>query len=188
LRIGLVSSFYTGPALSSVTDKWATPPDLFAALDRIFHFKIDVCASSDNAKCERYFTEADDGLSQEWTGACWMNPPYGRDIIKWMRKAWESSERGATVVCLVPARTDTKWWQHYATLGHFAFLRSRLRFGDAKASASFPSAIVVFSKTFDAEILQCIVCNGVFAARRSHAKVCGNRCQVRLHRERRAAA
>jgi phage N-6-adenine-methyltransferase len=137
--------FYTQDlALSSATDQWATPPDLFCALDRIFHFTLDVCASAGNAKCERYFTEEDDGLKQPWTGTCWMNPPYGRTIGKWMRKAWEASQHGATVVCLVPARTDTKWWHDYAANGHIFFFRSRLKFGDAKWCAPFPSTLVTF--------------------------------------------
>ena len=176
--------FYTGPALSSATDKWTTPSDLFRRLDSIFHFELDVCASADNTKCARYFSEADDGLKQEWNGACWMNPAYGRTIGKWMRKAWQSSEQGATVVCLVPARTDTKWWNQWAVRGQVLFLRGRLKFGDAKSSAPFASALVVFCKTFERKYYkQCVECDGVFVADRSHAKVCGNRCQVRLHRK-----
>jgi phage N-6-adenine-methyltransferase len=141
----LTSSFYTGPALSSATDKWATPADLFCALDRIFDFDLDVRVSADNATCERYFTEADDGLAQQWTGTCWMNPPYGRTIIKWMAKAHAASLEGATVVCLVPVRTDTRWWQQYATKAQdIRFLPGRLKFGNAQSSAPFPSAIVVF--------------------------------------------
>lgn len=93
---------------SSATDLWATPQDFFDRLDARFGFEMDVCASPDNAKCARYFTKADDGLTQRWSGICWMNPPYGRQIGHWMRKAYESSLAGATVVCLVPARTDTR--------------------------------------------------------------------------------
>jgi phage N-6-adenine-methyltransferase len=181
------TSFYTGPALSSATDKWATPPDLFCALDRIFRFELDVCASPDNAKCARYFTEADDGLKQEWAGTCWMNPPYGRTIAKWMRKAWKSSEQGATVVCLVPARPDTRWWHDYAIKGNLLFLRGRLKFGDAETSAPFPSALVTFGP-MKRYMKQCVVCDNPFAADRSHAETCGGACRVRLHRERRAAA
>jgi hypothetical protein len=70
-----------------------------------------------------------------------MNPPYGRDIGKWMKKA---SESDATVVCLVPARTDTKWWHDYAMKGEITFIRGRLKFGNAVNSAPFPSAVVVF--------------------------------------------
>lgn len=129
---------------SSKTDMWATPVEFFEYYNNIFRFDLDVCASAENAKCEHYYTEEDDGLSQEWKGNCWMNPPYGREIIHWMRKAYESSLSGATVVCLVPARTDTKWWHEYAMKGEIDFIRGRLTFGDAKNSAPFPSAVVIF--------------------------------------------
>lgn len=129
---------------SSKTDMWATPVEFFEYYNNIFRFDLDVCASAENAKCETFYTEEDDGLAQEWEGNCWMNPPYGREIIHWMRKAYESSLRGATVVCLVPARTDTKWWHEYAMKGEIEFIRGRLKFGDAKNSAPFPSAVVIF--------------------------------------------
>lgn len=125
---------------------WATPQKFFQDLDAEFHFTLDVCATTDNAKCPAYFTEEQDGLAQEWQGVCWMNPPYGREIIHWMRKAYESSLTGATVVCLVPARTDTRWWHDYATKGEIRFIRGRLKFGDSKNSAPFPSAVVVFKE------------------------------------------
>ena len=131
---------------SSKTDLWATPQAFFDKYDEKFNFELDVCATAENAKCKHYFTEEEDGLAQERTGVCFMNPPYGREIIHWMRKAYESSLRGATVVCLVPARTDTKWWHEYAMKGEIEFIRGRLKFGDAKNSAPFPSAVVVFAR------------------------------------------
>ena len=130
---------------SSKTDQWATPIDLFERLDRIWNFDLDVCADESNAKADRYFTRADDGLSQDWApSVCWMNPPYGREIGEWMKKAHDESLKGATVVCLVPARTDTAWWHNYAMRGRIEFIRGRLKFGTATNSAPFPSAIVVF--------------------------------------------
>ena len=132
---------------SSKTDMWATPQAFFDKYDEKFNFELDVCATDENAKCDNYFTEKIDGLTQEWTGVCFMNPPYGREIIHWMRKAYESSLSGATVVCLVPARTDTKWWHEYAMKGEIEFIRGRLKFGDAKNSAPFPSAVVIFYPT-----------------------------------------
>ena len=129
---------------SSATDLWATPDDFFALYHARYGFQLDVCATSENAKCARYFTKADDGLVQEWTGTCWMNPPYGRTIGEWMRKAYESSLTGATVVCLVPARTDTRWWHDYAMKGEVEFIKGRLKFGGHNNSAPFPSAVVVF--------------------------------------------
>jgi phage N-6-adenine-methyltransferase len=132
---------------SSAKENWATPPDLFADLHREFGFALDVCAESWNAKLPRYFTEADDALKQEWKGVCWMNPPYGRKIGHFMRKAYQSAQAGATVVCLVPARTDVRWWQftHYAAEIRWIIRRVRFLKDNGKgASAPFPSAIVVF--------------------------------------------
>ena len=131
---------------SSATDLWATPQDFFDKQDAIYGFTLDVCATASNAKCARYFTETDNGLAQPWQGVCWMNPPYGRTIGHWMKKAYESSLTGATVVCLVPSRTDTRWWHDYAMKGQIEFIRGRLKFGNAKNSAPFPSALVVFNK------------------------------------------
>ncbi len=85
-----------------------------------------------------------DGLALTWLGTCWMNPPYGRKIGQWVRKAYESSLLGATVVCLLPARTDTAWWHDYVVKGEIRFLRGRLKFGGQKNSAPFPSAVVVY--------------------------------------------
>ena len=124
---------------------WYTPEDFFKKYDDKYKFELDVCATDDNAKCARYFTEEIDGLSQEWKGICWMNPPYGRTIKQWMKKAYESSLSGATVVCLVPARTDTNWWHDYAMKGDIEFIKGRLKFGGSKNSAPFPSAVVVFN-------------------------------------------
>jgi phage N-6-adenine-methyltransferase len=130
---------------SSQTDLWSTPPDLFDALDREFNFALDVCATAENAKCERFYSPSDDGLAQHWQGTCWMNPPYGRAIAAWMAKARDASRDGATVVALVPVRTDTRWWRDNVTgATEIRFLPGRLKFGGAKHSAPFPSAIVVF--------------------------------------------
>jgi len=131
---------------SSKTCEWSTPQDLFNDLNSVFEFRTDLCATPENAKCEDYFTKRDNGLARLWSGSCWLNPPYGREIGAWVRKAAESAIDGwATVVCLLPARTDTAWWHDYVIpFGEITFLRGRLRFGGAKNSAPFPSAIVVF--------------------------------------------
>ena len=86
---------------SSETDEWETPQWLFDQWDMEFHFTLDVCATPENAKCSRYFTKQENGLGQKWTGTCWCNPPYGRQIGFWMEKAYRSSLEGATVVTLI---------------------------------------------------------------------------------------
>lgn len=131
--------------MSSATSEWATPQDFFDKLNLIYGFELDVCATPENAKCARFFTKEQDGLVQEWTGYVWMNPPYGREIGKWVRKAYESSQAGATVVCLLPARVDTAWWHDYCEKGRYQFVRGRLKFNGYKWSAPFPSAVVIFS-------------------------------------------
>ena len=126
---------------TSRTDEWETPQDLFDKLNEQYHFTLDAAASDENHKCERYYTKADDGLSKKWGGCVWCNPPYGRQIGKWVQKAYESE---CTVVMLLPARTDTRWFHDYCTKGKIEFIRGRLRFGNSKANAPFPSMIVVF--------------------------------------------
>lgn len=134
---------------SSSTDLWATPQKLYDELHREFAFTLDVCATPENAKCREFFTEATDGLAQEWRGVCWMNPPYGDAISAWVRKAYETSLLGTVVVCLVPARVDTAWWWDYCRHGEVRILRGRLKFGDGANSAPFPSAVVVFGRPAD---------------------------------------
>lgn len=134
----------TDVMFSSETDLWSTPQDTFDKLNSEFGFEVDVCATNENAKCSKFFTIADDGLSKEWEGVCWMNPPYGRVIGKWIQKAYESSLQGSTVVCLLPSRTDTKWFHEYCMKGEIRFIKGRLKFGGSKNSAPFPSMVVVF--------------------------------------------
>jgi phage N-6-adenine-methyltransferase len=135
---------------SSRSHTWETPPELFLRLAEEFGgFDLDPCATPETAKCPRFFTPANDGLNQEWTGRVFMNPPYGRAIGTWMRKAIESVESGSAelVVCLVPVRTGTRWWQNYATKAKaddVRFLPGRIRFVGATSAAPFDSALVVF--------------------------------------------
>jgi len=125
---------------------WETPQDLFRILDDRFHFSTDVCAIEENAKCTHYYSPEVDGLAQTWTGTCFMNPPYGRKIGEWVEKALQSAQGGAVVVCLLPARTDTRWWHDFVIrAAHIVFLRGRLKFGGSKTSAPFPSVIVIFA-------------------------------------------
>jgi phage N-6-adenine-methyltransferase len=144
-RVRLKTNKTMNVHFSSKTDLWETPQEFFDAINSEFAFEIDVCALPENAKCARYFTPEQNGLHQEWRGVCWMNPPYGREIGKWIRKAAESAQAGAKVVCLIPSRTDTAWWHDYIEgRAEVRFIRGRLKFGGAKNSAPFPSAVVIF--------------------------------------------
>lgn len=129
---------------TSNTDLWATPQDFFDELDREFGFDLDVCAIPENAKCSRYFTPEQDGLKQEWNGTVWCNPPYGRQIGKWVEKAYKSD---CTVVMLLPARTDTGWFHDYIYgKAEIRFVRGRIRFGGAEWNAPFPSMVVIYRR------------------------------------------
>lgn len=135
----------TAPMFSSATDLWETPQDFFDRLNAEFHFTLDVCALPENAKCESYYTPQTDGLLQPWTGVCWCNPPYGRTVAQWIKKAGDARKEGATVVMLLPARTDTKWFHNYILgKGEIRFVCGRLKFGKSKHGAPFPSMIVIF--------------------------------------------
>jgi len=128
--------------------EWATPPEVFDPLHAEFRFTLDVCATSENAKLPRYFTEEQDGLTQDWgTERCWMNPPYGREVYAWTAKARGAAKRGALVVGLLPASTDLAWW-HDDVIGHeIRWLRGRVRFltgGPYRASGFFASCIVIW--------------------------------------------
>jgi phage N-6-adenine-methyltransferase len=129
---------------------------LFERLNAEFGFQLDVCATADNTKCARFFDKTTDGLTQDWHGVCWCNPPYGKHIGLWIEKAAASAAQGATVVCLVPARPDTRAW-HQHILGNanaeVRYIRGRLKFGHSKNTAPFPSAVVVFrAKSFEGVI------------------------------------
>lgn len=133
---------------SSNADDWGTPQKVFDDLNAEFSFTVDVCANEHNFKVANYFDIEIDGLKQKWEGVVWCNPPYGKTIKLWMAKAYEAWQGGATVVCLVPARTDTAWWHDYAAKApEIRFIRGRLKFernGVAGDAAPFPSAIIIF--------------------------------------------
>lgn len=131
---------------SSATEEWATPKDFFDALDAEFHFTLDPCSTDDNAKCAKHYTKEQDGLSQDWTGErVFCNPPYGREMPRWIAKCAEHGMRGGVAVMLIPARTDTRAFHEYIYhKAEIRFIRGRLKFGGAKNSAPFPSMVVVF--------------------------------------------
>lgn len=133
---------------------WTTPQDFFDKLDKEFRFGLDAAALRSSAKVPNYLGPDHDlhwrrdALTVEWTGAAdgtwiWLNPPYGREIKAFMRKAHEEVNKGARVVALVPARTDTAWWHDYCIEYEIRFIRGRLKFGNSKNSAPFPSALVI---------------------------------------------
>jgi len=133
---------------SSETDLWSTPQDFFDRLDAEFGFTLDACATLENAKCADFISPEQDGLKTPWTGrggSVFVNPPYGRSIGAWVQKAYYTFRLGALVAMLVPARTDTRWWQDYVMQAtEVRFIRGRLKFGSATNSAPFPSAVVIF--------------------------------------------
>lgn len=148
---------------SSNSTEWETPQYLFDYFNKSlfnFNFTLDVCATPNNTKCKKFFTKKDNGLNQDWGNeTCWMNPPYGKEIRHWVKKAYESSESGATVVCLLPSRTDTTWWHDYCMKAEIILIKGRINFlkryieksGEAflmNTSAPFPSAIVIFEPNY----------------------------------------
>ena len=144
---------------SSATVNWSTPQKFFDQYNQKYQFTLDVCALPENAKCPVYFTPDDDGLKQTWEGVVWMNPPYGREIPKWIEKAFQEANcTKTTVVSLLPARVDTRWFHNhiYNNCGvEIEFIKGRLKFGDAKNSAPFPSMVVVFKPCPDPSIQYC---------------------------------
>lgn len=135
----------TSGLMSSNSAEWETPQELFDELNREFTLFMDVCATKENAKCEDFWTKEDDGLKQDWFGIrCWMNPPYGREIGKWVEKA--ATGGAPIVVALLPARTDTKWFHDWIYgKAEIRFLKGRVRFS-GKGPAPFPSMIVIWKK------------------------------------------
>lgn len=140
-----MSHALTSGMTSSNTDQWSTPADLFRKLDDEFHFTLDVCADETNFKVAKYFDKATDGLKQDWTKeVSWMNPPYGRTIPEWVRKAAETAAGGGVVVALLPARTDTRWWADVMKATELRFIKGRVKFGGSPNGAPFPSVIAIW--------------------------------------------
>ncbi len=138
----------TAAMFSSTTNEWETPQEFFDKLNEEFNFTLDPCATPKNAKCKKFYTIKEDGLKQNWQGeTVFCNPPYGRAIKDWVRKCYEESKKPNTiVVMLIPARTDTSYFHDYIyhKAKEIRFVRGRLKFGNSKNSAPFPSMVVVF--------------------------------------------
>ena len=135
--------------------EWETPDSVFQPLKKEFNILVDVCANAENTKCKVYFDRKLNGLTADWKAAmdkwaytdkaCWMNPPYGRGIDSWIKKAHSEALKGVTTVALIPARTDTSWFHTYIHgKQEVRFIKGRIKFVDAESSAPFPSMIVIF--------------------------------------------
>lgn len=141
--------------LSSSGQEWRTPQEFFDMLNKEFNFTLDVAAANDNALCPAFFTKDRDALKRSWrpkTGSVFCNPPYGREIGHWVKKAYhEAIKHDTTIVMLLPARTDTSYFHNYI-YGHaeIRFLRGRLKFTDSTGKthwpAPFPSMVVIYNK------------------------------------------
>lgn len=141
--------------VSSKSNEWATPQDLFDKLNKEFNFDLDPCSTHKNAKCSHHFTIKDDGLKKSWAGSnVFMNPPYGGHTRDWIKKALEESSN-SVVVCLIVSATDRSYWHDFIFpfAGQIRFLRGRVKFGDSKNTAPFASAIVIFGKKFKQKII-----------------------------------
>lgn len=137
------NSIFFEPVSDRRTD-WETPPEIFEPLDREFHFGLDVCASTENRKCSKFYSIEENSLAQPWQGICWMNPPYGKNMQWWIQKAYDSAKSGqATVVCLIPVRSNNEWWS-LCIQGEIWFVRKKIKFVGADSDLMVPSAIVVF--------------------------------------------
>ena len=158
-------AFFKGK-FSSNKQEWATPIDLFKKIDEEFHFTLDLAADCSNTKCEKYFSEKDDSLKQNWDGVCWLNPPYGSKEYKlenWIKKAYnESLKENNIIVMLIPARTNTKWWHKYCmTSSEIKFICGRPKFGDAKHGLPQPLALIVFKNHDEQTIFSSFYIDGM---------------------------
>jgi len=126
--------------------EWPTPQDFFDAVDREFGFTLDVAASAENAKCDRFYTAEQNGLALPWEGVVWCNPPYGREIGAWIAKGFQSAQAGALVVMLLPVRTSPAYFHDYCLKGEIRWIRGRLSFGNGEVchNAPFDSMLVIF--------------------------------------------
>lgn len=144
----------TETLFSSANCEWETPKELFEKLDKEYYFHLDVAATNENALCERYYTQETNGLLQSWDvqiGSVWCNPPYGKDIIKWVEKAYTESFTGVPIVMLIPARTDTRWFHNFVYhKAKIVFLRGRLHYGmngiPSRHPAAFPSMLAIYNE------------------------------------------
>ena len=134
---------------SSKSNEWTTPDDFYSNLDKRFGFTLDPASDGVNAKCDKFYTQEDDGLSQDWyNDTVFCNPPYGRELKHWVKKAYDESLKSDNkIVLLIPARPDTRYWHDYIFgKASIYFVKGRLKFGNGKNSAPFPSAVIVYNE------------------------------------------
>jgi len=145
---GFKNTRMTSGLFSSVKGNWETPQDFFKQMNKEFDFTLDSCADETNHKVDNYFDEHTNALINPWPGRVWCNPPYGRNLINWVMKAYMEAQTGRAevVVLLIPSRTDTKWFHDYCLRGEIRFVRGRLQFGESHDNAPFPSMIVIFRR------------------------------------------
>jgi phage N-6-adenine-methyltransferase len=178
--------------ISSVSSEHPTPRRLVTQLAREFApggFDLDPCASADNAKAPRFYAVAEDGLSQPWTGRIWLNPPFGREIGAWLRRAAQAGAEGHLVVALVPARsTGTQWWMEATAAASLPrFIPGRLVNPETGRQWMIPAAILVFGPVqgrHGPAAVRCKVCREIFWPARLPADTCSDRCRKALSRSR----
>lgn len=164
---------------SSASEEWPTPQAFFDELNKEFGFTLDPCATKHNHKCPNYFTKSEDGLSQDWgRHRVFANPPYGRRIIEWAHKCYDASQDGALVVLLVHARTDTRWFHEWVYgKAELRFVKGRLKFGDGKQSAPFPSLVAVYRPPLKLACAQ--PSNGASPGEKGKTDLSHTECEIR---------
>ena len=134
---------------SSKSNEWSTPQNLFDKLNNKYHFTLDPCSTVENHKCDKFYTIEDDGLIKDWSNeTVFVNPPYGRELYKWVKKCYEEGLNGTKIVLLIPSRTDTKYFHEFLYNKNnvkIEFIKGRLKFGDSNNSAPFPSLLAYFN-------------------------------------------
>lgn len=132
---------------SSESNEWSTPQDFYNILNLYFNFTLDPCSDGKNNKCKKFYTVNENGLIQDWINEIvFCNPPYGRELNKWVEKCYNEAKKGVKIVLLIPARTDTKYQHQYCfNADYIWFIKGRLKFGNSKNAAPFPSQLVLFN-------------------------------------------
>jgi len=133
-------------AFKSKSEEYETPKEIFEPLQKEFQLELDVCATKENTKCELFLTKEEDALTKNWNKNFWMNPPFGRNLKKWVQKAYEESQKGFIGVLILPVRCNTLWWHKYIidTKAEVRFLKGETKFVGHKRGLWLPFAIIIF--------------------------------------------